>query len=40
MSGMLYMLTVLTIMDEVHVKTMNLREREREREREISLNVS
>ena len=40
MSGMLYMLTVLTIMDEVHVKTMNSREREREREREISLNVS
>ena len=41
MSGMLYMLTVLTIMDEVHVKTENSREREkeREREREISLNV-
>ena len=39
MSGMLYMLTVLTIMDEVHVKTMKLREREREREREISLNA-
>ena len=34
MSGMLYMLTVLTIMDEVHVKTMNSRERERERKRD------
>ena len=33
MSGMLYMLTVLRIIDSVHVKTSSSRERERERKR-------
>ena len=35
MSSMLYMLTVLTIIDKVHVKNYEFtKERERERERE------